>query len=222
MRDLALAFDLSVRRLRRSTDVDSLIASAARSPTSPFHDADFCVLGSGGLRRRSFALGLGLRDVRARDYDPVECLHWGSAETEGSQNGSPDWAGRRSDRVRAITGLSGRTPSTPESRHFAPPNTEIFSRSNPRANSAQEIRSLSRGTYSPDDNPSAAISFLAGSVIRGEQTATSDLDIVVVFDELPNVYRESLGWDEWAVEVFVRDVYQVTGPGIQSATNPPA
>ena len=53
--------------------------------------------------------------------------------------------------------------------------------------------------------PSAAVSFLAGSVIRGEHTATSDLDIVVVFDELPNAYRESLICDEWPVEVFVHD-----------------
>lgn len=54
-------------------------------------------------------------------------------------------------------------------------------------------------------HPSAAVSFLAGSVIRGEHTATSDLDIVVVFDRLPNAYRESLVWSEWPVEMFVHD-----------------
>lgn len=53
--------------------------------------------------------------------------------------------------------------------------------------------------------PSAAICFLAGSVVRGYQTATSDLDIVVVFRKLPNAYRESLVWSEWPVEVFVHD-----------------
>ena len=53
--------------------------------------------------------------------------------------------------------------------------------------------------------PSAAIAFLAGSVLRGEHTATSDLDIVVVFDQLSNAYRESLVWDEWPVELFVHD-----------------
>lgn len=53
--------------------------------------------------------------------------------------------------------------------------------------------------------PSAAIAFLAGSVIRGEGTDTSDLDIVVVFEQLPNAYRESLVWDKWPVELFVHD-----------------
>ena len=51
----------------------------------------------------------------------------------------------------------------------------------------------------------AAVAFLAGSVIRGEQTATSDLDIVVVFDRLPNAYRTSLTWEGWPVELFVHD-----------------
>ena len=46
--------------------------------------------------------------------------------------------------------------------------------------------------------------FLAGSVIRGEGTPTSDLDIVIVTqhsDKAP--YRESLIVDHWPIELFV-------------------
>lgn len=53
--------------------------------------------------------------------------------------------------------------------------------------------------------PSATAAFLAGSVIRGEHTVTSDLDFVVVFRQLPNAYRESLLWEEWPVEAFIHD-----------------
>lgn len=53
--------------------------------------------------------------------------------------------------------------------------------------------------------PSAAVAFLAGSVIRGDQTSTSDLDFVVVFRRLPNAYRESLVWQGWPVEAFIHD-----------------
>ena len=37
----------------------------------------------------------------------------------------------------------------------------------------------------------ARVIFLAGSLIRGEGTSTSDLDLVVVFDRLEAAYRES-------------------------------
>ncbi len=36
----------------------------------------------------------------------------------------------------------------------------------------------------------ARVIFLAGSVVRGEGTAYSDLDLVVIFDKLPAAYRE--------------------------------
>ena len=38
--------------------------------------------------------------------------------------------------------------------------------------------------------PRAKVIFLAGSVMRGEGTEFSDLDLVVVFDELENAWRE--------------------------------
>jgi predicted nucleotidyltransferase len=51
----------------------------------------------------------------------------------------------------------------------------------------------------------ARVIFLAGSVMRGEATPTSDLDIVVVFEKLPNAYREAFTFGGWPVEAFVHD-----------------
>ena len=47
--------------------------------------------------------------------------------------------------------------------------------------------------------------FLAGSLIRGEGTSTSDLDLVVLFEKIPRAYRESFIHDRWPVEAFVHD-----------------
>lgn len=47
--------------------------------------------------------------------------------------------------------------------------------------------------------------FCAGSVIRGDGTAHSDLDIVVLFEHVPQAHRESLIVDGWPVELFVHD-----------------
>jgi hypothetical protein len=51
----------------------------------------------------------------------------------------------------------------------------------------------------------AELLFLAGSVVRGEQTKASDLDIVVIYENLPNAYRESFTFQDWPVEAFVHD-----------------
>ena len=51
----------------------------------------------------------------------------------------------------------------------------------------------------------ASVIFLAGSIIRGEATPFSDLDLVVVFDQLPTAYRESFHFQGFAVEAFVHD-----------------
>ncbi|MDP2140006.1 MAG: nucleotidyltransferase domain-containing protein [Gammaproteobacteria bacterium] len=53
--------------------------------------------------------------------------------------------------------------------------------------------------------PEAVVIFLAGSVIRGEGTSTSDLDLVVMYEQLPNAYRDSFLYRGWPVEVFVHD-----------------
>lgn len=51
----------------------------------------------------------------------------------------------------------------------------------------------------------AAVVFLAGSVVRGEATPASDLDLVVVFARQPNAYREAFVYEGWPVEAFVHD-----------------
>lgn len=53
--------------------------------------------------------------------------------------------------------------------------------------------------------PESRVVFLAGSVMRGEGTETSDLDLVVIFDRLPQAYRESFIFDGWPIEAFVHD-----------------
>ena len=51
--------------------------------------------------------------------------------------------------------------------------------------------------------PECDAAFLAGSIVRGEATATSDLDMVIVTKEVRAAYRESLYADGWPTEVFV-------------------
>lgn len=51
----------------------------------------------------------------------------------------------------------------------------------------------------------ARVLFLAGSVMRGEATETSDLDIVVVYERLAHARRESFVSEGWPVEAFVHD-----------------
>jgi predicted nucleotidyltransferase len=51
--------------------------------------------------------------------------------------------------------------------------------------------------------PTAEFAFLAGSIIRDEGTKYSDLDIVVMFENLPNAYRESFYFQGFPVETFV-------------------
>ncbi|MFJ5714282.1 nucleotidyltransferase domain-containing protein [Neobacillus sp. NPDC093127] len=47
---------------------------------------------------------------------------------------------------------------------------------------------------------------LAGSVVRGEATETSDLDIVIFDQTISSSYRESLIEFGWAIEVFVHNL----------------
>ena len=51
----------------------------------------------------------------------------------------------------------------------------------------------------------AAVLFAAGSIVRGEGTAYSDLDLVVIYDSLPHAYRESFRFEGLPVEAFVHD-----------------
>ncbi|MDJ0332904.1 nucleotidyltransferase domain-containing protein [Planococcus sp. S3-L1] len=56
------------------------------------------------------------------------------------------------------------------------------------------------------NHPSCDAALLAGSVIRGEATATSDLDIVVFDHQLRSSYRESFIDFGWNIEVFVHNL----------------
>lgn len=51
--------------------------------------------------------------------------------------------------------------------------------------------------------PECDAAFLAGSVVRGDQTKSSDLDIVIIDKKLVNSYRESFFKWEWPIEAFV-------------------
>ena len=51
----------------------------------------------------------------------------------------------------------------------------------------------------------ASATFLAGSVMRGEGTDSSDLDLVIVYDHLDAAYRESFVHEGWPIEAFVHD-----------------
>jgi len=53
--------------------------------------------------------------------------------------------------------------------------------------------------------PNAAFAYVAGSIIRGEQTDYSDIDLVVVFEKLECATRESFVYRGWPVEAFVHD-----------------
>jgi predicted nucleotidyltransferase len=53
--------------------------------------------------------------------------------------------------------------------------------------------------------PDAGVIFLAGSIVTGESTPFSDLDLVVIFDKLPAAYRESFHFQGFPIEVFVHD-----------------
>lgn len=51
--------------------------------------------------------------------------------------------------------------------------------------------------------PEATAAWLAGSVVAGTATATSDLDVTVLLPGPPAPFRESLEYDGWPVELFV-------------------
>jgi predicted nucleotidyltransferase len=53
--------------------------------------------------------------------------------------------------------------------------------------------------------PDASVILLAGSIVRGESTPFSDLDLVVIFDKLPAAYRESFNFQGFPIEAFVHD-----------------
>jgi predicted nucleotidyltransferase len=56
-----------------------------------------------------------------------------------------------------------------------------------------------------DRYPTADVILLAGSLLRGEGTLYSDLDVIVIFDRLPHARRESFIFHGRMVEAFIHD-----------------
>lgn len=48
--------------------------------------------------------------------------------------------------------------------------------------------------------------FWAGSVSEGRGTSTSDLDLVIVFEEVSHAYREAFVYDGWPIDAFIHDL----------------
>ena len=47
--------------------------------------------------------------------------------------------------------------------------------------------------------------FWAGSVAQNKGTSSTDLDLVIVYDNLPNAYREAFVYNNWPIDAFVHD-----------------
>ncbi|SPM44703.1 Uncharacterised protein [Orientia tsutsugamushi] len=66
--------------------------------------------------------------------------------------------------------------------------------------------------------------FWAGSVSEGRGTSASDLDFVIVFEEVAHAYREAFIYDGWPIDAFIHDLDTLryffeesrTGNGISS------
>jgi len=54
--------------------------------------------------------------------------------------------------------------------------------------------------------PDAKALFWAGSVAANQGTDSSDLDLVIVFESLPNAYREFFIYDGWPIDAFIHDL----------------
>lgn len=54
--------------------------------------------------------------------------------------------------------------------------------------------------------PQAKAVFWAGSVSEGRGTNASDLDLVIVFEELAYAYREAFIYDGWPIDAFIHDL----------------
>ncbi len=53
--------------------------------------------------------------------------------------------------------------------------------------------------------PEAKAVFWAGSVAKNLGTEASDLDLIVVYEQIPNAYREAFIYEEWPIDAFVHD-----------------
>jgi hypothetical protein len=55
--------------------------------------------------------------------------------------------------------------------------------------------------------PTCEVAYLAGSVVRGEETESSDLDIIIIDSSVRESYRQSLQEFDWPIEVFVYNMF---------------
>ncbi|MCA0985911.1 nucleotidyltransferase domain-containing protein [Guptibacillus algicola] len=55
--------------------------------------------------------------------------------------------------------------------------------------------------------PQCETALLAGSIVRGEGTKTSDLDIVIFDSSVQSSYRESFYYKNWPVEMYVHNLH---------------
>jgi hypothetical protein len=55
--------------------------------------------------------------------------------------------------------------------------------------------------------PNCEVAYLAGSVVRGEETESSDLDIIIIDSSVGESYRQSLTEFDWPIEVFVHNMF---------------
>ena len=54
--------------------------------------------------------------------------------------------------------------------------------------------------------PDAKAAFWAGSVSVNQGTSASDLDLVIVFEEVAHAYREAFIYDGWPIDAFIHDL----------------
>lgn len=54
--------------------------------------------------------------------------------------------------------------------------------------------------------PHAAAAIIGGSIARGEGTATSDIDLLLLFDNVPHAWRETLKLGRQTVELYGHDL----------------
>ncbi|MDX1700297.1 MAG: nucleotidyltransferase domain-containing protein, partial [Melioribacteraceae bacterium] len=59
--------------------------------------------------------------------------------------------------------------------------------------------------FAEEKFPESEIVFLAGSASRGEETISSDLDIVIIDDSIASNYRESFFLYDWKIETFLHN-----------------
>lgn len=70
-----------------------------------------------------------------------------------------------------------------------------------KADPLKTIQKLIQERYSD-----AKAVFWAGSVSQNQGTSASDLDLVIVFDSIPNAYREAFIYDSWPIDAFIHDL----------------